>query len=126
MADSSRRERAPSEPIARMNPFRLPTRALLVTLTLCALGAHAAPVDRSVRVTPDNFPRAESDLVFSGIVKDGGFGKFMHRSEPTPIARQTVIRMNRDTLYSAAVSILTPVRSRSRFRTRESASCRCR
>ncbi len=103
MADSSRRERAPSEPIARMNPFRLPTRALLVTLTLCALGAHAAPVDRSVRVTPDNFPRAESDLVFSGIVKDGGFGKFMHRREPTPIARQTVIRMNRDTLYSAAV-----------------------
>ena len=27
----------------------------------------------------------------------------MHRREPTPIAAQTVIRMNRDTLYSAAV-----------------------
>ena len=37
------------------------------------------------------------------MVKDGGFGKFMHRREPTPIAKQTVIRMNRDTLYSAAV-----------------------
>ena len=37
------------------------------------------------------------------MVKDGGFGKFMHRREPTPIAKQTIIRMNRDTLYSAAV-----------------------
>src|SRR5208337_4325074 len=30
-------------------------------------------------------------------------GKFIHRREPTPIAKQTVIRMNRDTFYSAAV-----------------------
>jgi hypothetical protein len=65
--------------------------------------AQAAPADRPIAVTPDNFPRAESDLYFSGVVKDGGFGKFMHRREPTPIAKQTVIRMNRDTLYSAAV-----------------------
>jgi hypothetical protein len=30
-------------------------------------------------------------------------GKFGHNREPTPIDKQTVIRMNRDTLYSAAV-----------------------
>jgi hypothetical protein len=66
-------------------------------------GAQAAPADRPVAVTPDNFVRAESDLYFSGVVKDGGFGKFMHRREPTPVAKQTIIRMNRDTLYSAAV-----------------------
>ena len=78
--------------------------ALFATLALCAIGgAHGAPDDRPVSVTPDNFVRAESDLYFSGVVKDGGFGKFMHRREPTPIAKQTVIRMNRDTLYSAAV-----------------------
>jgi hypothetical protein len=68
-----------------------------------ALGAQAPAAETSIAVTPDNFPRAESDLFFSGIVKEGGFGKFMHRREPTPLARQTVIRMNRDTLYSAAV-----------------------
>ncbi len=86
-----------------MNPSRL-TRALFLTLALCTSGyAHAAPDDRPIAVTPDNFVRAESDLYFSGVVKDGGFGKFMHRREPTPIAKQTVIRMNRDTLYSAAV-----------------------
>ncbi|PSB16165.1 carboxylesterase [filamentous cyanobacterium CCP1] len=57
----------------------------------------------AVPVTVENFPRAESDLYFSLIVKRGGFGKFDHNREPTPIDEQTVIRMNRDTLYSAAV-----------------------
>jgi hypothetical protein len=37
------------------------------------------------------------------VVKNAGFGKFMHHREPTPLAKQMVIRMNRDTLYSAAV-----------------------
>jgi Protein of unknown function (DUF1254) len=84
-----------------MSPSRL---TLFATLVLCALGgAQAAPADRPVAITPENFVRAESDLYFSGVVKDGGFGKFMHRRQPTSVARQTIIRMNRDTLYSAAV-----------------------
>jgi hypothetical protein len=86
-----------------MNPSRL-TLALSAALALCALGrADAATAGKAISVTPDNFVRAESDLYLSGLVKDGGFGKFFHRREPTPIAKQTVIRMNRDTLYSAAV-----------------------
>jgi hypothetical protein len=56
-----------------------------------------------VPVTVDNFIRAETDLYFSNVVKDGGFGKFKHNRELTPIDKQTVIRMNRDTLYSAGV-----------------------
>ena len=47
-------------------------------------------------------PRRDGSL-FRGVVEDGGFGQFMHRREPTAIDKQTVIRMNRDTLYSAAV-----------------------
>jgi hypothetical protein len=75
-----------------------------VALALSALGgAYAAPVNRATVVTPDNFTRAETDLVFSGVVKNGGFSKFMHHREPTPLAKQMVLRMNRDTLYSAAV-----------------------
>lgn len=62
-----------------------------------------SPCGPSVPVTPDNFPRAESDLYFGGIVKDGGLGKFVHRREPAAIDNQTVIRLNRDTLYSAAL-----------------------
>lgn len=56
-----------------------------------------------VPVTVENFARAESDLYFGSIVKRGGFGKFDHNREPTPLDDQTVIRMNRDTVYSAAV-----------------------
>jgi hypothetical protein len=33
----------------------------------------------------------------------GGFGKFAHIREPTPLDKQDVIRRNRDTLYSTAV-----------------------
>src|SRR5882762_3912712 len=56
-----------------------------------------------VPVTVDNFIRAETDLYMSNIVKDGGLGKLVHRREPASIDNQTVIRLNRDTLYSAAV-----------------------
>ncbi len=38
-----------------------------------------------VPVTALNFSRAESDLYFGSIVKDGGFGKFFHNREPTPL-----------------------------------------
>ncbi len=68
-----------------------------------ASAAHEAASGSTVPVTPDNFVRAESDLYFGNIVKDGGFGKFLHRREPAAIDNQTVIRLNRDTLYSAAV-----------------------
>ena len=57
-----------------------------------------------VPVTADNFVRAESDLYFSGLLKDsGGIGKFNHRREPARLDNQTVIRLNRDTLYSSAL-----------------------
>src|SRR5262245_57976332 len=57
----------------------------------------------AIRVNADNFIRAETDMYFGGVVNDGGFGKFFHNREPTPIDHQTVIRQNRDTLYSGAV-----------------------
>src|SRR5262245_14659086 len=58
---------------------------------------------QAIPVTTDNFVRAESDLYFGNIVKEGGFGKFYHFREPAPIDRQNVIRLNRDTLYSGGV-----------------------
>ncbi|WP_371744813.1 DUF1254 domain-containing protein [Nordella sp. HKS 07] len=57
----------------------------------------------SVPVTIENFARAESDLYFGGVVKNGGFGKFDHTREMAPLDKQSVIRLNRDTLYSSAV-----------------------
>ncbi|WP_367875366.1 DUF1214 domain-containing protein [Luteolibacter sp. Populi] len=56
-------------------------------------------------VTVDNFARAETDLYLGGLLKDSGgvMGKFNHRREPADVEKQTVIRLNRDTLYSSAV-----------------------
>jgi para-nitrobenzyl esterase len=54
-------------------------------------------------VTVKNFQRAESDLYFARTVKLGGFGKFYHYRTMTPIEEQTVVRMNRDALYSGGV-----------------------
>jgi hypothetical protein len=56
-----------------------------------------------IGVSPDNFIRAESDLYFGNLVNDGGFGRFHHIRELSPIDNQLVIRQNRDTLYSAGV-----------------------
>ena len=76
---------------------------LLAAAAPLAGAAFARPPDPTVTVTPENFPRAESDLYFAGAVKDGGLGKFLHRRAPTALDRQTVTRVNRDTLYSGAV-----------------------
>ncbi len=79
-----------------MNPFVLLAAA-------ASLAGPPAARPAAVPVTPETFPRAESDLYFSSVVKDGGLSKFLHRREPTALDRQTVARINRDTLYSGAV-----------------------
>lgn len=56
-----------------------------------------------VPVTLDKFARAESDVYMANAIKDGDFGTLKHNREPTPVDQQTVIRMNRDTLYSFGV-----------------------
>jgi hypothetical protein len=68
--------------------------------TVCA----QTPAQHSVPVTVDNFNRVESDLYFARLIKDsGGLGKFNHRQEVASLDNQTVIRLNRDTLYSSAL-----------------------
>lgn len=68
-----------------------------------ALFAQAATGSAPVAVTVKNFPRAESDMYFGSVVKQVGVGRFVHNRAPTPIEKQEVVRMNRDTLYSSAV-----------------------
>ncbi len=72
--------------------------AIILTCATSALGQTAIPV------TVDNFTRAETDLYFdTGVKQAGGTGKFFHYREPMTIDKQTVVRANRDTLYSSAV-----------------------
>lgn len=73
--------------------------AAVFTLGLVA----PAYAQSTVPVTVDNFIRAESDMYIGGIARDFGFGKIGHNREPASIDNQTVIRLNRDTLYSGGV-----------------------
>ena len=70
---------------------------VIAALTLSGT-ASAQAQDDPVPVTVKNFERAETDLYFDNIAKQGGFGKLFHYRTPTPIDKQDVVRMNRDTL----------------------------
>lgn len=81
-----------------------------ILFTLAAIGISllgSIPGFASEAVTVDNFIRAETDMTLDRYVKQGAFGKFLHIRQPTPIDKQDVIRMNRDTLYSMGVFDLT-------------------
>jgi hypothetical protein len=85
----------------------------LMTCTLASWAALALPSPvfaeeatsekGAIPVTVDNFPRAESDLYIGSLAKQGGLGKLLHRREEASIDHQTVIRLNRDTLYTSGV-----------------------
>jgi hypothetical protein len=70
-----------------------------------ALGQTGADSsDAKIPVTVDNFVRAATDIEFDKDVSlAGGVNRFYHFRQPTPVDNQPTIRMNRDTLYSAAV-----------------------
>lgn len=58
----------------------------------------------AIIVNSDNFVRAENDRMLQDLQRDaGGVNRFLHNRAPAVIDRQTVIRLNRDTLYSFAV-----------------------
>lgn len=58
----------------------------------------------AIIVNSDNFVRAENDRMLQDLQRDaGGVNRFLHNRAPAAIDRQTVIRLNRDTLYSFAV-----------------------
>ena len=84
-----------SSPWSRLGFF------LLLVLTT---GLAAADDGASVPVTVDNFIRAETAMQFDRSLEySGGVNQWYHLRQPAPLDQQTVIRMNRDTLYSAAI-----------------------
>jgi hypothetical protein len=78
-------------------------KIIAIAALLLASTISQAQAQPTVPVTVDNFIRAETDTYFANSVRDGGFGKFHHNRAPFPIDHQSVIRGNRDTLYSSGV-----------------------
>ena len=85
--------------IIRSASFVLPALTYLLALVAPATAQFK---NKPVPVNVHNFIRAETDLYFSRLAV-AGFSKFNHRRTPVPIDDQTVVRMNRDTLYSSAI-----------------------
>lgn len=83
--------------------------------SLAATGAVVAvlsgsPLRAAEPVTVDNFIRAETDFYLKQDADRGCFGKFCHARGATPVDKQTIIRLNRDTPYSFAVfDVTSPV-----------------
>lgn len=75
----------------------------LFCLLLAVVASPAFGQDAPVKVTPDNFARAETDMYMAKAVADGGLGKLVHQRQPPAVEHQAVVRMNRDTLYSQGV-----------------------
>ena len=75
--------------------------APVAVICLTALNAEEPKSPCGSRWTTS--PAPESDNYFAKFAKEGGFGKFHHERVLAEIDNQTVIRLNRDTLYSFGV-----------------------
>ena len=74
--------------------------AFIATVTLL-FGQFAFAADAPIHVNVDNFVRAETAAQFDRVT--GAFNKWFHVRQPPQLDQQTVIRMNRDTLYSVVL-----------------------
>lgn len=74
--------------------------ALTASLLLTHLYLAAAE-----EVTPATYIRAEVDCALADFQKNAGgkVNEFFYITKSTPLDEQTVVRMNRDTLYAGAV-----------------------
>jgi hypothetical protein len=91
----------------KMKFLKAATKALaafLVTVTLLFC-QFAFAADAPIHVNVDNFARAETASQMDRALKILGvnINTWGHLRTPTPLDKQAVIRMNRDTLYSATV-----------------------
>lgn len=85
----------------------LPVCSLLTACTDdpgAAAGSDSNYALDPVAVTRDNYKVAESDLAFNRVARFVGTNRFLHRPvDSFDLENQTVVRMNRDTIYSGAV-----------------------
>src|SRR5258708_4741734 len=87
---------------------KIQTRILAAMSLVMASSVASAqtPTSQAEFVTVESYNRAQTDVYFAGVVKNGGFGKFRHGRELATPAQQGIPRPNRDTLYSFAIADL--------------------
>ena len=73
--------------------------ALMILAQSGVAQSQSSAGDKPILVTPENFARAELDLDFAGVVKNGGFGTstiraHLHRSTSRQLSAEPGIRSN--------------------------------
>ena len=76
---------------------------IFTILVITALAAFPLAVASQTPVTSETFVRAETDVAIKKVYDEVGLSTWDHNRSLTPIDKQNVIRMNRDTLYSFAI-----------------------
>lgn len=75
-----------------------------IGVALCSIATSHAQTTGTVKVTPETYVRAETDRTFRNISHHaGGVNRWLYSRKPTQLDRQTVVRMNLDTLYSSSI-----------------------
>jgi hypothetical protein len=82
------------------------THMRILAAMALVMASSVASAQTPELVTVENYNRAQTDVYFAGVAKNGGFGKFRHGRELALPAQQGIPRPNRDTLYSFAVADL--------------------
>ncbi|WP_235619875.1 DUF1254 domain-containing protein [Gulosibacter faecalis] len=94
-------------PVAKLGQTQLQRSAASArpsSTTLTGPTKETTVSPNQILVSAENYARAESARMFTAFTaRAEGSNRWNHGRQPTPIDAQTVIRMNRDTLYSANV-----------------------
>ena len=84
--------------------YKITAITFLKIVMFLAVGSPVYATGQPEIVNVDNFVRAETAAQFDRMIQMAGrTGKLSHLREPTHLDKQSVIRMNRDTLYSFAI-----------------------
>jgi len=88
-----------------MNKINRCYRLIIIIVGVACIVNLPAQAAEPVIVNVDNFARAETAAQFDRTLEyvNGEVNKFVHIRVPQPLDKQSVIRMNRDTLYSGAI-----------------------
>src|SRR5260221_9418040 len=71
-----------------------------------SVASAQTPTSQAELVTVENYNRAQTDVYFAGVVKNGGFGKIWAGREVAPPPPHGIPPPHRDTVYSVSVTDL--------------------
>src|SRR5260370_30309661 len=91
-----------------MKKTRMRILAAMSLVMASSVVSAQTPTSQAELVTVENYNRAQTDVYFAGVVKNGGFRKFPHNPQLAPSAPPGISRPNRDPVFSFAIAVPDP------------------